>query len=445
MKNKKYIFIPLFIFIGACVIALATSFISYKADNSNKAYSYQVIQLDYDGASDGVDPNGNSFNPVLFLTDGVILEGLKRSGLDSKYEVSEVRKQLVMSNVVPKGIVDEINSYTKLLDGNGKVSSSDYHPVRYSFALYHDLDKKLSSKELNELLKNIVDSYCEAFYSTYAKVYDTTAYNNIYAMENYDYVYQVEVFTNKMNILANLSRTIYAIHEDFAVDTKSFYDIAYKCDKIISNDVAKINTIIILNALSKDIDRLKDYYNYKIEMLNYDKTKYTADLASVTTQVNNYEKDSTVYVGSGENVIKVESNSSATYNALLTKQISLANQIASINASISEYQSILTDINNGVATDADYTLVQNLISKLESDYTALEEDFNKMLDAYNEKYVSNKIITVNDVNYVSTKLISTSFIVRCIKVGAPIVLATMLGICIYYLVRSSKKREEVLA
>ena len=106
---------------------------------------------------------------------------------------------------------------------------------------------------------------------------------------------------------------------------------------------------------------------------------------------------------------------------------------------------ILTDINNGVATDADYALVQNLISKLDTDYTELEADFNKMLDAYNEKYVSNKIITVNDVNYVSTKLISTSFIVRCIKVGAPIVLVTMLGICIYYLVRSSKKREEVLA
>ena len=441
MKNKKHIFIPLFIFIGACVIALVASLISFKADNANKAYSYQVIQLDYDGASDGVDPNGNSFNPVLFLTDEVILEGLKRSNLDSKYQVSEVKKQLVMSNVVPKGIVDEINSYTKLLDGNSEVSSSDYHPVRYSFALYHDLDKKLSSKDLNNLLKNIVDSYCEAFYNTYSKVYDTTAYNNIYAMENYDYVYQTEVFTNKISILGNLSRTIYHIHEDFAVDAKSFNDIAYKCDKIISNDVSRINTIIILNALSKDIDRLKDYYNYKIEMLNYDKTKYTADLASVTTQINNYEKDSTVYVGSGDNIVKVESNSSATYNALLTKQINLSNQIASINASISEYQSILTDINNGAATDADYALVQSLISKLDTDYTELEEDFNKMLDAYNEKYVSNKIITVNEVNYVSTKLISTSFIIRCIKIGAPIVLAVMLGICVYYLVRENKKQK----
>ena len=441
MKNKKHIFIPLFIFIGACVIALVASLISFKADNANKAYSYQVIQLDYDGASDGVDPNGNSFNPVLFLTDEVILEGLKRSNLDSKYQVSEVKKQLVMSNVVPKGIVDEINSYTKLLDGNSEVSSSDYHPVRYSFALYHDLDKKLSSKDLNNLLKNIVDSYCEAFYNTYSKVYDTTAYNNIYAMENYDYVYQTEVFTNKISILGNLSRTIYHIHEDFAVDAKSFNDIAYKCDKIISNDVSRINTIIILNALSKDIDRLKDYYNYKIEMLNYDKTKYTADLASVTTQINNYEKDSTVYVGSGDNIVKVESNSSATYNALLTKQINLSNQIASINASISEYQSILTDINNGAATDADYALVQSLISKLNTDYTELEEDFKKMLDAYNEKYVSNKIITVNEVNYVSTKLISTSFIIRCIKIGAPIVLAVMLGICVYYLVRENKKQK----
>ena len=443
MKNKKHIFIPLFIFIGACVIALVASLINFKADNANKAYSYQVIQLDYDGASDGVDPNGNSFNPVLFLTDEVILEGLKRSNLDSKYQVSEVKKQLVMSNVVPKGIVDEINSYTKLLDGNSEVSSSDYHPVRYSFALYHDLDKKLSTNDLNNLLKNIVDSYCEAFYNTYSKVYDTTAYNNIYAMENYDYVYQTEVFTNKISILGNLSRTIYHIHEDFAVDAKSFNDIAYKCDKIISNDVSRINTIIILNALSKDIDRLKDYYNYKIEMLNYDKTKYTADLASVTTQINNYEKDSTVYVGSGDNIVKVESNSSATYNALLTKQINLSNQIASINASISEYQSILTDINNGAATEADYTLVQELISKLDTDYTELEEDFNKMLDAYNEKYVSNKIITVNEVNYVSTKLISTSFIIRCIKIGAPIVLAVMLGICVYYLVRENKKQKNI--
>ena len=445
MKNKKHIFIPLFIFIGACLIALIASFISFKADNANKAYSYQVIQLDFDGASNGLDPNGNSFNPVQFLTDEIILDGLKKSNLDSKYQVSEVRKQLVMSNVVPKGIVEEINSYSKVLDGSSEVTSKDYHPIRYSFALYHDLDKKLSSKDLNELLKNIVDSYCESFYNTYSKAYDTSAYNDIYAMENYDYVYQVEVFTNKMNILSNLSKTIYAIHDDFAVEAKTFNDIAYRCDKIISNDVAKINTIIILNALSKDIDRLKDYYNYKIEMLNYDKTKYTADLASVTTQLTNYEKDSTVYVGSGENVIKVESNSAATYNALLSKQIELANNIASINSSISDYQSILNDINNAVATEEDYTLVQNLITKLGTDYDELEEDFNKMLEAYNEKYVSNKILSVDDVKYVSVKLVSTSFIIRCIKIGAPIVLFTLLGICIYLLVINSKKKEQALA
>ena len=442
MKNKKHIFIPLFIFLGACVICLVISIISFKVVDKALSYSYEVIQFDYDGASDGVDPNGNPFNPVAFLSDDVIEAALVDTNMT--YEVEMIRKYVAVENIVPKNIVKEIEAYTSVVDAESakNITSNDYIPVRYKFVLYNDLDKSLSKTDLNKLLNAIVNKYLEKFYNTYKKSFDTTNYDELYVMDNYDYIYQVEVLTNKISVLVRSSSSIYAKHDDFVVNEKTFNDIALRGNKLISNDVSKINNLIILSALSKDIDRLKNYYNYKIEMLNYDKTKYTADLANVTTQINNYTKDSTVYVGSGENVIKVESNSSATYNSLLSRQISLANTIASINSSITEYQNILTDINNAVATEEDYVLVRNYITKLESDYNALEAEYKEMIHAYNDKYVSTSNISVQETKYESSSLLSLSFIVRAIKVSAPIVLEVLLGICAYYLVREAKKKKE---
>ena len=82
MKNKKHIFIPLFIFLGACVICLVISIINFKVVNKTSSYSYEVIQLNFDGASDGVDPNGNPLNPVAFLTDDVIETALTNSNMN---------------------------------------------------------------------------------------------------------------------------------------------------------------------------------------------------------------------------------------------------------------------------------------------------------------------------------------------------------------------------
>ena len=443
MKNRKHIFIPLFIFLGACLICLVISIINFKVVNKALSYSYEVIQFDYDGASDGVDPNGNPFNPVAFLTDDVIESALAAANMT--YEVEAIKKYVAVENIVPNGIVEEIEAYVSVLNTEtaNNITSNDYIPVRYKFVLYQDLDKNLSKNDLNKLLNAIVNKYLEKFYSTYKKAFDTTNYDELYVMDNYDYIYQVEVLTNKIRVLSRSASSIYAKHDDFSVNGKTFNDIALRGNKIISNDVSKINNLIILSALSKDIDRLKDYYNYKIEMLNYDKTKYTADLANVTTQLNNYTKDSTVYVASGENIVKVESNSSATYNNLLSRQISLSNTIASINSSITEYQNILTDINNAVATEEDYVLVRNYISKLESDYNTLEFEYKEMIDAYNEKYVSTSNISAQGARYQSSSLMSLSFIVRAIKVSAPIILEVLLGICIYYLIRQTKKRKQV--
>ena len=443
-KTRKPLLISLFIIIGAGIIGIIWSVIDFKVINKEKSYVYETIQFDYDGASDGLDPNGNRFNPTSFLTDEVINDALNEVNMN--YSVDCVRRNIVMENVVPKNIVKEIDSYTSILkqeEDSNNFTSNDYHPVRYRFALYSDLDKKLSKSDLSNLLKAIVNSYCDSFYKTYQKEFDSTGFDSIYSMDSYDYIYQVQVLMNKLFVLSSSANTIYHEHDDFSYGEKSFNDIALKCDQLISSDSSRIRNIIILNALSKDIERLKDYYNYKIEMLNYDKVKYQSDLDNITLQVNAYAKDSTVYVSSGENIVKVESNSASTYNSLLASQISLANRIASINTEISDYQSILDDINNAsVGTEEDYTLVKNYITKLSGDYDTLEDEFNGLVDKYNEKYVLNGVISKTKVNYHSSSILSTSFIARCVKICAPIGLIILLGISAYLLVVEGKRRKE---
>ena len=437
MKNK-HIFIPLFVFIGAAVVSLAYSIIDYKVINKQPSYSYQTVQFNYDGASDGKDPNGNPFDAVSFLTDDIIEEALATSGLS--YKVEDVRDNIIVTNVVPKDIVDEIESYESVTDKEAtqEITSNDYHPTRYKFTLYQDLDSKLNKQQLNTLLNNIVDSYCNKFYSTYKKTYDGSVYEALFAVDTYDYIFQSQIYSNRIAVLMDYARTIYNEHNDFRVDERTFNDIYLAGNQIIRSYVNRIDNLITLNALSTDLPRLKSYYQYKIDMLQYDKTKYTADLATVSAQVTAYEKDATVYVGTGENTLRIESSSGATYTGLLAQQIDLANKLASIDTEIAEYTAILDDIEHAASTQEDYDLVESYLTRLGESFGGLEKKFGEFIDEYNKAYLKDGT-SKNTVKYQNSSIFSASFIIHTIKLAAPIMLATMLGISIYYLSREIRK------
>ena len=441
MKNK-HIWIPAFVFIGAGLVSLIYSIIDFKAINKVEAYSYETIQFNYDGASDGKDPNGNAFNPVNFLSDDIIESALAKSELT--YNVEQVRAHISLENVVPENIVEEIGSYEKILDSESsrKIGSKDYHPVRYRFNVYQNLDNKLSSSKLNKFLDNIVEEYTNKFYITYKKTFDENAYQDLFNLDNYDYIYQGQIVSTRLNVLMSYANELYTEHDDFVVNGKSFRDLYLKAQQLIGTDASKVNNIIVLNALSKDVERLKDYYTFLLERLNYDRTKYQSDLAAITAQVNAYEIDSTVYVGTGENIIKVESNSVETYNSLLARQISISNSITAIEKQISDYTNILDKLEHPTGDTTAEDIVKSMIVELNKDYGDLQELFKAMIDEYNKTYVKDVAISQSKVSYSKSSIFSGSFIVRTIKNAAPIMLVTMLGISIYYLVRVIKKEKE---
>ena len=94
MKNK-HIFIPLFVFLGAGLVSLIWSVIDFKGVNKQLSYSSETIQFNYDGSSDGVDPNGRTFDAINFMTDDVIEAAFQKSGLTGEnYSVDNVKQYI---------------------------------------------------------------------------------------------------------------------------------------------------------------------------------------------------------------------------------------------------------------------------------------------------------------------------------------------------------------
>lgn len=439
MKNK-HIFIPLFVFLGAGLISLTASIIDFKGVNKQLSYSSAAIQLNYDGASDGLDPNGRKFDAVSFLSDDVIASALQKSELTGeKYQVENVKQYIAIENVVPKNIVKEIDSYESILSGRGTstITSSDYHPVRYRFVVYQDLG--VSKSKLNTLAKYLVDEYRDKFYLTFLNRLDNEELDELLEFDNYDYRYQTELLSRKINLVKNYSNELYTRHDDFDADGVSFKDLVVNANQILEN-IETIDNIINLRSISKNPQTIKDYYNYRIEILSKEKDRYTTDLNNVSAQLSGYEKDKTSYVGNGETIVEISNNSAETYDALMAKQLELNNKVATVNEEITR----LTDLRDRVdtVTQSEIDNVVARINSVKSKYEQLQNDFQDLTLKYNQKYLNASAVTKTKVSYNSNSLFSSTFIVRTIKIAAPIMIATMLGIAIYYLVRVIRKEKE---
>ena len=110
---------------------------------------------------------------------------------------------------------------------------------------------------------------------------------------------------------------------------------------------------------------------------------------------------------------------------------------------ITDYQNILDTLNSATSTEEVENTVKNMIAKLGTDYNDLEALFKTMIEQYNNEYVMKDTITTSNVYHNNASLFSSSFIVRTIKVSAPIMMVAVLGIAVFYLVRAVRKEKKL--
>ena len=266
-KKTHWLRTTILVLLACAVLGTALSAVMFFRDPPRTSAS-ATVQFSFNGAADGVAPNGEEFDASGITSDKVISAGLDAAEMSGKYEAADIKENMLVRGVYPDDIVNQASSYDSLLDfsANRQLAVTDYHPTEFTVTLYGEFDSSISSADLRKLLGSILDEYRKSFVSEYSVSFEV---NDIVSdPEKYDYVQQLELLSLSMSQTSEYAQVMYMKQPSFSANGMSFSDIAVRMDNLISTDVSRLNAIIIQNSITKDGDRLLTQYRYQIDSWN---------------------------------------------------------------------------------------------------------------------------------------------------------------------------------
>ena len=425
-----------------------------------------TIEFTFEGAANGIAPNGTMFSISDINSADVLTEALKTCALEDTYTVEQLQQCLVVRGVYPANMVEQVKSYISLLDtsSNHEVSISDYHATTYTIELYDDFDNNISREQLETLLKAIVSAYKANFAIVYAnglKKVDLTT-----VLADYDYLEKADIIDTYFSTMSTYAQEIYTRRPDFLYEGKGFNDIIVRLNTLIGSDLVRIRAEATMNALSRTPTQLENNYRFQINALENQMENQKTYLSQLNKLIETYEKNSIVYLSSGQNVTKVDDNTNVTYDTLTAQHKSVSETITALNAEIVKYQQNLADL-TGEGADSDQpdaletdeasaavaaentpsqakntevgrSDVENSIQAIVEKGNACIDDFEGLLKVFNDEEINDQTVAVTKYSYKVPKILSGAFVTAAIKTAGPFC-AIGFMLCMLLIIRSRRK------
>ena len=343
-KLYKYVFA-----IAVCVgVLLGLLITGVDYITGKNTYARAVINFQYEGIEDGLDPNGAAFDINKIKSPAVIEEALASLN-NTRYDVEEIRGNIVIEGVIPEDAVERItvikemaledmSSYEKILDVS-------YYPSQYIVYLYKDFG--MSGAEVSQILNAILESYRTYFLNTYANTEVLTITANLIDYNDYDYAEALDMLETQIELMQDYVSERRDQSPEFrsSVTGLSFSDIAKALDTVEGIDIANLNSYIESHMLTRDRERQIEYYEYKIKKYTMDIAEYQVQLSNVQSVIDTYQKDPIVIVSAQETTQQIE-QTNEYYDKLVQQKLDLSKKIASLNTDLNETYTLLNATNS---------------------------------------------------------------------------------------------------
>lgn len=460
MKKTHWLRNTLITLVVCGVAGLILALVMFNA-NPGRTGANSSIEFSFDGAANGVAPNGYRYDLSGFTSEEVLSAALKDVGLDEKYTVDQIKANILVTGVYPKDIVQQMTKYESILTGDAsKVTAADYHATKYDVALYNDFDKSIARADLENLLAAIMTEFRAHFEKTYSVFLakDRLLDN----LTDYDYPQQLELLEGSVSRYTDFANQMAEKHADFLLNGEGFADISVKFEGLKSSDLNRLSGLVTMNALSKDQDRIVAQYENEIKVLQIRLKELTQEAKDTESLISQYNKDDIIYVSTTGALQQVSGNSTQTYDTLVTRRREIEENIAELNKELAQVQLKLSDIKGEVKEtteesegtseaivvseadkEAQRTVVETGIAAAVSKLNKYTEDFSTFLKAYSDREMNDSTVAITDVTYSAPKILSASFIVHAIKIAGPFCalgfIACMIGLIISRVKESKKK------
>ena len=156
----------------ACIIAGSICLVLTATSTTTKNVS-TIVEYNYNGINQGLDPNGDKFNKDRIKNTNVLKSAIYNANLkeDEKLNISTLSSSIRIQEVVPPEVLAKIESLkaqaNKNPDINIDLTKITYYPTR--FVVYIDNYDKLglNEKAATTLLEEVVKSHQEDWKKSY--------------------------------------------------------------------------------------------------------------------------------------------------------------------------------------------------------------------------------------------------------------------------------------
>ena len=458
MRKKHWLKITL-ITLAACAAAgLILSVILFYA-NPERTSASSSIQFSFNGAAEGMAPNGYRFDLSGFTSEEVLTAALENAELSERYTTDQIRENLLVSGVYPENIVQEMTGYESLLTGDsGKISVADYHATLYDVTLYNDFDKNISRANLEKLLGSIMTEFRTQFEKTYS--YLLAEDSMLEQLESYDYPQQLELLQSSVARYEAFAAKMAEEHPEFLLNGEGFGDIAIRYETLRTSDLERISGIVTMNALSQDKDRIESQYENRIKVLQIQLKELEQEAKDTESLISQYNKDDIIYVSTVDSLRQVSGKSTQTYDDLINARREIEEKIADLNKELAQTQLKLADIRSEATVEteetaegemavsastvseeeyeAQKTVVEKSISTALNKLRAITDSFSATMTAYSKKEMNDNTLAIAEVEYDSPKLLSGAFAKQLIMAAGPVCVLGLL-VCIVIMINSQRR------
>lgn len=449
MKNEKAYKMParFIYYISSLLVVVVIGIIiaGIKYFNTAKIQRSASIDIEftYEGAANNRTPSGDIFSIDAIKGKKLISEVLEKEGLYDKYTPELISSNMEVTGCRPDNVIDQIKAYDSLYNFSESrtILINEYYPTVYNIKLYDCFDTSISDADLKNLVAAIANAYKEYFIKEYDYILYPSSLNNLIVLDDYDFFQRIKILKIQLGTIRNYAQELYTLNSSFRNDGMSFKDIILKCNSIENDYITSTEASIITNVVTVSSERLLNQYEYEITLLENEKKHKEKNLEELNSLIDSYQIDGILYIGSGDSLVKIESNSKQTYEYLIDAKREISDDLIEIYSEIDKYRGYIKSLGTTANTKATNSVTTS-ISETEKRMKEVKDTFLELLNAYNASIINEDSIVINKPSYSGAKLLSVGFIVQIIKSTGPLLIIVMCICCVHAFLCAVKKQRK---
>ncbi len=374
---------------GVIVVAV------YALTMPGRGHVTATVNYSYDGVESGVDPSGNHFDPAQIKSAVVLRRAADELEMQlSDEDIERIRGHITVIGSVPSEAFERTVEHSTIygeeeISTTAAVRAGSYYPTQYEVSFDYKA-AGYSGAEAERLLNAMLTSYETYFYEQYG--YNAAIEQSVYAIDytEYDYDNALEVLDNRLVLLRGyLNRLADEDYTRFQSEATgySFSDLIGAIDTIRAENIELASSYIVSNNVSKSRRELIDYYNYRIEASERERTVLQDRLSALDILIEGYAKTNVLVLSAGtvergsEPTGYEVSQQSDMYDSLINQRVECRTSLSETEEEINLYRTRVERL-NGAGTVGSAAVVEEYLKEIDAKVRQLLADTNATASEY---------------------------------------------------------------